>query len=164
MMCIWSFASFSFFIVPFFVTNLKIGDTYTSLLSSEVAEMVACVLCLFITEIASLKNSLALFSFTISAGSLGLLFVDIGPDSGLAIAALVFVTNFGVVCFFNIAYLVNPQFFPTILLATVYGCCNGLGRFITISAPVVGEIAEPWPLLILLGFSIFVACVSRFLI
>ena len=48
MMFVWSFASFAFFLIPFYITNMKIGDLYVSLLSSEVAELIACIVILFI--------------------------------------------------------------------------------------------------------------------
>ena len=53
---------------------------------------------------------------------------------------LILLTNFGIVCAFDLAYCVNAELFPTIFLSTAYGCCNVLGRLITISSPVVANI------------------------
>ena len=79
-------------------------------------------------------------------------------------SAFIMLTNLGVVCVFDIAYLINPTLFPTILLGTCYGACNVFGRFITIFAPVIAELGQTFPLLLLIGFS--AACIigSRFLV
>ncbi len=37
------------------------------------------------------------------------------------------------------AYLINAELFPTILLATAYGCCNIFGRLIAIASPIVAN-------------------------
>ena len=74
------------------------------------------------------------------------------------------VTNLGVVCVFDIAYLINPTLFPTIYLATCYGVCNVFGRFITIFAPVAAEMGQTTPLLMLIAFSAAVTFCTRLLV
>ena len=164
MMLVWSFSSFAFFLIPFFITNMKIGDIYVSLLSSEIAELVACILIVFITKMASLINALTFFCTLISIGSVLMVFLKQGENASLFTAILIFIVNFGIVCAFDLAYLINPTLFPTILLATVYGCCNALGRFVTIFAPVIGKWPEPLPLIILFVFSTLCLLGSRLLI
>ena len=93
-----------------------------------------------------------------------MIFLKQGSDSNLFSTILIFIINFGIVCAFDLAYLINPTLFPTILLATVYGCCNALGRFITIFAPVVGKWREPLPLVVLVAFSVVCLIGSRLLI
>jgi len=73
-------------------------------------------------------------------------------------------TNLGVVCVFDIAYLINPTLFPTIFLATCYGACNVFGRFITIFAPVVAYWGKFKPLFLLIGFSAVVIVCTRLLV
>ena len=163
-MLVWSFCSFAFFLIPFFITNMKIGDMYESLLSSEVAEFVACVFVVFVTRFCTLINAFSCFCALISIGSVLMLFVKKDENAGLFTSILIFIVNFGIVCAYDIAYLINPTLFPTIMLATVYGCCNALGRFVTISAPVIGKWPEPLPLLILISFSTLCLFGSRFLI
>ena len=76
-------------------------------------------------------------------------------DSGL-----IMLTNLGVVCSFDIAYLINPELFPTFVLATAYGACNIVGRAISIGSPIVAKIKNPYPLLILIAFSSLSAVLS----
>ena len=68
-------------------------------------------------------------------------------------------TNLGVVIAFDVAYLINAQLFPTILLSTVYGVCNIMGRSISIFSPIVAKLPDPFPLVALAIF----AGVSAFL-
>ena len=62
-------------------------------------------------------------------------------------------TNLGVVIAFDVAYLINAQLFPTVLLATAYGVCNILGRFISIFSPIVAKLPHPIPLVVLAIFA-----------
>ena len=75
-------------------------------------------------------------------------------------AGLIMVTNLGVVIAFDIAYLINPELFPTILLASAYGICNIFGRAVSIFAPIVAKIPNPYPLIILIGYSLLCVFLS----
>ena len=76
-------------------------------------------------------------------------------------SALILLTNFGIVCAFDIAYLINAELFPTILLSTAFGCCNVLARLTSILSPIAANMQQPYPLLILLIFAIAVSISSR---
>ena len=54
---------------------------------------------------------------------------------------------------FDLIYVIVPELFPTIFLATSYGCCNVVGRAIAIASPLVARAPNPWPLLILAVYS-----------
>ena len=69
MMFIWSFGSFAFFLVPFYVATIKIGNIYINMLFSEIAEFAASILVLFITRYMTLQNAATLFSILIFVGS-----------------------------------------------------------------------------------------------
>lgn len=170
MMFIWSFGSFAFFLVPFYVATIKIGDIYINMLFSEIAEFAASILVLYITRVMTLQNAATLFSILIFVGSICmtiLIKVTSGENSGFTVvlsSIFIMVTNLGVVCVFDIAYLINPTLFPTIFLATCYGACNVFGRFITIFAPIAAEMGETMPLLMLIGFSAAVVVCTRLLV
>lgn len=142
MMIIWSFGSFAFFMVPFYLKNVK-GNIYYLSFATEFAEFLASVICFFIQKWMELKKAILLFSLMIAAGSFGMLFIakemvsDDPSDSGSYLnVGLILLTNLGIVAVFDIAYLINAELFPTILLATAYGCCNILGRAVTIGSPI----------------------------
>jgi uncharacterized protein YqhQ len=54
MMFIWSFGSFAFFLVPFYVATIKIGNIYANMLFSEIAEFAASILILYVTRLVTL--------------------------------------------------------------------------------------------------------------
>jgi hypothetical protein len=168
MMITWSFASFAFFMVPFYLKNVKANIYYLSF-ATEIAEFLASVICFFIQKVMSLKKALLLFCLMIAAGSFGMLFIakemtgdNQGTASNLNIG-LILLTNLGIVSAFDLAYLINPELFPTILLATAYGACNILGRAITIAAPIAAVLPQPWPLIILFFFAILCSFLSLLL-
>lgn len=145
-MIIWSFASFAFFMVPFYLTYVK-ANIFLLAISTDGAEILASLVCLCVTEVFDLKKALIMSCAVIATGALAMTFISEQMSNGQPSeagqyfnVALILFTNFGIVCAFNIAYLINTQLFPTILLATAYGCCNILGRLITVSSPIVANI------------------------
>jgi len=63
------------------------------------------------------------------------------------------ICNLGVVIAFDLCYLLNPILFPTIILASAFGVCNVIGRAVTIASPIVADIPNPYPLVVLVVFS-----------
>ena len=174
-MFIWSFGSFAFFLVPFYVAKIKIGNVYINLLFSEIAEFLASIVVLYVTRVMTLQNAATFFSIIILIGSILMtILIEVksksdvdGSTSDFTVflsSSFIMLTNFGVVCVFDIAYLINPTLFPTIFLATCYGACNVFGRFITIFAPVAAELGQTVPLLMLIGFSAAVTFGTRMLV
>ena len=78
-------------------------------------------------------------------------------------STLILVTNFGIVAAFDIAYLINAELFPTILLSTAFGCCNILARLTSILSPIAANIPQPYPLVILFVFAVAVSISVRYL-
>jgi OCT family organic cation transporter-like MFS transporter 4/5 len=169
MMITWSFGSFAFFMVPFYLKNVKANIYYLSL-SMEGGEFLASVVCVFIQRWIELKRAILIFCLMIAMGSFGMLFIaknmvddDHSNDGGMFNIALILLTNLGIVSVFDIAYLINAELFPTILLATAYGSCNVLGRAITIFSPVAANLGQPYPLVILIFFAILCSVLSLLL-
>ena len=59
MAIIWSFGSFAFFLVPFYLSQMKANIYYLSL-GTEAAEFLASVICVFIARIMDLRRALFL--------------------------------------------------------------------------------------------------------
>ena len=175
-MFIWSFGSFAFFLVPFYVGTINIGNIYNNFLFSELAEFFANIVVIFVTRCMSLHNSLTMFSAVIVVGSVLMTvlilttFTSDGKQGGgiaveLLSSTFIMITNLGVVCVFDLAYLINPTLFPTIYLATAYGACNVFGRFVTIFAPVAAEVGKPYfPLILLIVFAAITFIATRLLV
>ena len=59
----------------------------------------------------------------------------------------------GIVTAFDLVYLLVNDLFPTIFLATSYGACNVVGRFVSILSPLMAYAHDPIPMLTLIVFS-----------
>ena len=59
----------------------------------------------------------------------------------------------GIVTAFDLVYLLVNDLFPTIFLATSYGACNVVGRFVSILSPLMAYATDPIPMLTLIAFS-----------
>jgi hypothetical protein len=154
MMGVWSFSSFSFFLIPFYIgkTDLNI---YLISLSTAIAEIIAAFICLYLTHGYDMRKLLALFLGLTCIGSVGeVLFTSFyGGSSELPEAASYLILYVGIVTAFDLVYLIVNDLFPTIFLATAYGGCNVVGRFISIFSPLVAVVPAPWPMLILIVLS-----------
>ena len=67
MMITWSFASFAFFMVPFYLKNVK-GNFYHLTLASESAELTAAIACAHIQKRMSLQKSMVATGVCIIVG------------------------------------------------------------------------------------------------
>jgi hypothetical protein len=155
MTVIWSFSSFAFFLVPFYLNQME-ADIYYLSLATETAEFIASVACLYITQMP-LKRALFFCLILVSCGSLGISII--GENKGemkdnMMSAGLILITNMGVVAAFDIAYLINAKLFPTTVLATAFGVCNIFGRAVSIGSPLMARIPAPWPMVVVFGFAI----------
>lgn len=54
--------------------------------------------------------------------------------------------KFGVTCTFNINFVANSYFFPTLFAATAIGVCNFGARFITAFSFFISQLEEPIPM------------------
>jgi hypothetical protein len=113
MLIIWSFGSFSFFLVPFYLESIE-ANFYALSLASEVSEILGSIICLGITRVMKLERALFMFCSLIVISSIAMMVFkktvgDNNPDSSnLVYGFLIMLTNLGAVCSFDIAYLINP--------------------------------------------------------
>ena len=157
---VWSFGTFSFFLVPFYLSTIK-ANVYHLSLSVEFAEFMSSVVCIFITRLMPLKRALVIFATLVCVGSVCLLLYTNStlkdktrdPKDGSLYPIMLLLINFGVVASFDVAYLINTEYFPPVILSTAYGVCNVVGRLVSILSPVAAKAPHPVPLLVLIAFS-----------
>ena len=89
-------------------------------LATELAELLSCFTGIYITKAISLKKGLLIFCFMICVGSVGLLVYQIFntdkngkpiDEESLVYPALLLVINWGIGVEFNLAYLINVEYF-----------------------------------------------------
>merc|ERR1712032_602140 len=72
MMICWSFSSWAFFVVPFYLAKIK-GNMYLMSLMTAIAELVATFICMFAIQGRDLRRALAFFCGLSSVGSIGVI-------------------------------------------------------------------------------------------
>ena len=76
MMVEWSFSSFSFFVVPFYLAKVD-GNMYLFSLCTAIAELLSVAICLIVTYYkCNLKRTLIVFCATSFFGALGIMLFD----------------------------------------------------------------------------------------
>lgn len=101
-------------------------------LATELAEVFASIVCVFIANMFNLKHAMSCSILVIAIGCSCLLNAE-----GMYATFVIMVTNLGVCVTFNLAYLMNAWLFPTEIISTTYGLCNIFGRMISILSPIV---------------------------
>ena len=115
MTIIWSFGTFSFFMLPNYLTLMK-GNVYILQLASELGEFFANFFALFLARLVDLRKGLLTCLILVTLGSLIMQFViekdfRSEEDFNLQIVLkyiLVMLTYMGCVASFDINYMLNP--------------------------------------------------------
>jgi hypothetical protein len=156
----WSCSSFGFVLIPYFLSNISPtlaaypeSDTKTNVfylaIASSIAEILACFYSSVITRVLSNKNSLISSYGLAFLGSIGFWVAKDNIDTIQSyIIYFILFSKFGVTVSFNISYVIMNELFPTLLSATSFGICNIIARFITILAPMVAILPNPYPMII----------------
>ena len=106
MIACWSFCSWAFFVVPFYLAEIK-GNMYLMSMMTALAEVIATFICMFAIHGRDLRKTLALFCGISCIGSIGaIIFTSIySGDSQLPIAFAYMLLYIGVVTAFDLVYL-----------------------------------------------------------
>lgn len=72
MLVIWSFCTFSFFIIPYYLDTIP-GNLFLMSTSTAVAEILAAVICLLITNKFETRKTVAFFSFISMIATVGII-------------------------------------------------------------------------------------------
>ena len=65
---------------------------------------------------------------------------------------------------FTIVHITHPMFFPTLFAVTSLGICNFAARFLVIFAPLIAEVAYPFPLVLITVLQVAAGVSALFLI
>ena len=77
---------------------------------------------------------------------------------------MVATARFGVMANFTIVHITHPMFFPTLFAVTSLGICNFAARFLVIFAPLIAEVAYPFPLVLITVLQVAAGVSALFLI
>ena len=76
-----------------------------------------------------------------------------GTDAVLLYAFVLFLAKSGASLTFGYAYAIHIELFPSNFVVSTYGICNFFCRGLTIFAPFIAEVPNPWIPLIFLNIS-----------
>lgn len=160
MIIIWSFGAFGSFLIPYYLTTLD-GNVFVISIFSSLAEVIASIVCGTITRFYDLKKILIFFCMFSFVAAFLLVFLGNGDNEYIAL--LILFANFGIISTFDICYLINVELFPTIFLATAFGMCNIIGRFVSIMSPLIAKMEHPYPMIILVVYAAIASGLGFFL-
>ena len=145
MAVIWAFTAFNFYLMSFQLKYLS-GDLFSNTITSSLAQSGACLFGGVLYQKVGIKWTLGISFFLSMLGSL-LLMLNV-TESRWLISCFILIARFGCSSTFNIVYIANSDIFPPIFSATIFGICNTGSRILTISAPIIAEMGEPYPMMI----------------
>ena len=146
MTAIWTTCSFTYYLAKFQLKFIA-GNVFVNSLSSSVADALSRPVAYFAYKCMHTRRVMLMF-FTISAvGSIPVMFSEnasVGFKS-YAVPACLWIANFGSCGNFSNLYIGHLDLFPMVFATTTMGICNVVARALTVLAPIVAEIKEPYP-------------------
>jgi len=150
----WTVSSFNFYLITFYLKYFR-GNIYENSLVFAASDFVGYIVSGFVMKKTTTRWALVIGTSLSGAGGLMYMFlyrvVDLVP-------VMITFARVGNTMGFNVIYCANARLFPTKFVATSFGIANFIARVLTIGAPLVAEIKDPWPFsvfLVLTGAAIF---------
>jgi len=161
MSMVWLSTAFGYYLILTLINTFE--EVYVTALTSSVSEMIAYVISGLFYERIGVKLSLIL-AFTLSTFG-GIMILSWGLDHQDSIWFFVWFlfAKFGVTCTFNINFVANSYFFPTLFAATALGVCNFGARFVSAFSFIIGQLEEPVPMAMFTALCGITAVASFFL-
>ena len=140
----WSSSSFCFYILGFYIKYIP-GDIFINIIITCVADAVSSIGAGVIAQTIGTQRTL-FGSYALAAiGGVLLILFD---QNEVIIMILMMVTKFGINVCFTLCYIINAEYFPSIVCARVFGICNIFSRISTIMSPLIAEVTPPIPMII----------------
>ena len=124
---------------------------YVTALTSSASEIAAYIISGLFYEKIGVKLSLILAFGISTIGGVFILAWGLQHQQSTWFFVFFLFAKFGVTATFNINFVANSYFFPTLFAATAMGVCNFLARFFTSFSFVISEMSEPTPMYLFTG-------------
>ena len=157
---LWAATCFSLYLSTFMIKTVQ-GNIYVNNAVGTIAMSLGKVICYFLNQHITVKKSLITFFMLAFLGAIPIAFSETAGDSfnQFVVPICLFIFNIGNSgCFMNL-YAGHLDHFPIVFAGTAMGICNIFARILTISAPMVAEIKQPLPEIILI-FVNFLALIA----
>ena len=139
------------------------GDIYINQTSSLCADLIAVLLIYIFEKIMHKRNLIKMFFILLGIGTNILLFTTVGLSEEqilILVPVSLFFISIGTTGSVNALYMAHNDLFPAVFRSTTHGICNIVGRGLSIFAPLVAEMPEPYPEWFLFTVSIIAICMS----
>ena len=141
----WSASSFCFYIIGFYIKYIP-GDIFVNMITTCIADVISSIVAGVIAQYIGTQRTL-FGSFAISAlGGVCLNLVQ--KQNKILIMIIIMTTKFGINIAFTLCYIINAEYFPSIICSRVFGICNIFSRISTILSPLIAEVTPPMPMVI----------------
>ena len=158
MTLVWLAMAFGYYLIISLVNTF--AKIYETALVSSASEMIAYIVAALIYEKVGVKITLIL-AFGVSTIG-GLLIIAWGLDHQESTLFFVFflLAKFGVAASFNVGFIANLSFFPTLFSATALGLCTFFARLSSAFSYPVSSLDEPQPMIMFTSLCAltFLAC------
>ena len=145
---IWSMCSFNFYMLTFFMKYFP-GNIFENSLSFAISDVIAFTMSGLIIKYTTVVRGYQV-AFVISTVG-GVLYVLFSATFEGMIPIFICLARMGVTMAYNMGYVSVPKLFPTKFQSTVYAVVNLFAHLVACSAPLVAEIANPVPMMVLVG-------------
>ena len=145
---IWSMCSFNFYMLTFFMKYFP-GNIFENSLSFAISDVIAFTMSGLIIKYTTVVRGYQV-AFVISTVG-GVLYVLFSAAFEGMIPIFICLARMGVTMAYNMGYVSVPKLFPTKFQSTVYAVVNLFAHLVACSAPLVAEIANPVPMMVLVG-------------
>ena len=160
LMGLLTLTSFVYYVINFQMKNIP-GSLVQNTIVSQLAEISADIVSgVILTSIGHTYGFQSMFALTIG----GTLLLMAFQTNLTLIPLFITMAKFGVSAAFNMVYIGSVQLIPTLFSSSVFGLCNVVARLITMASPVVAEMKQPTPLLLVMGGSACAIVIAKFLV
>jgi len=150
---------FNFYLITFYLKYFP-GNIFTNSLSFAASDLLSYIFSGLVLKKATTTQTLVL-SYLISCIG-GVLYICFHNFTSL-IPLFIVLSRMGNSMSFNTVYVTNNRLFPTEFLASTYGIANLISHLLTIGAPLVAEIPDPFPFLVFVANTIIAIVAALFL-
>lgn len=157
---VWTAAMFNFYLITFYLKYFP-GSIFLNSLWFALSDLLSFTVSGAVLKFTGSPNRTLLYSFLLS-GCGAVAYLTFYEHTHL-VPLFILLSRMGNSMAFNAVYVSNTRFFPTHFLTSTYGIVNFVSHMVSVGAPLVAEVSDPWPFGVYLVNSVIGAVASRFL-
>ena len=150
---------FNFFLLSFYFKYFP-GSIFTNSITFASADMISYFLSGLLMRCLNTNQMLILGQTISSTGAILYFFLY---SNEVVVPIVILLSRFGNSVSFNTVYITNNRLFPVYLMSSTFGLLNFISHLITVGAPMVAEMPDPYPFAVFLANSLIALVSAVFL-